>query len=243
MKDSPWVIWFDRKYIRGRSFWSLPMPAAPSWAARSIFKARDFASKHICYIVGSQAPLKFWTDPWHPKGALISQSSIGSIINFIPLKATIDEAKSQGWWDMIQDHPQLFDLKQFINSGLFYEFVLTYPIWKPESDGIFRLKSAWNSIRTLNPKPPRTSSIWFAGHTPKFSITSWQAMQDKVCTRDKLHFLSPNHDHSCLLYNSAPESTNHLFFNYSYSAWIWCWILRCISVRKKQKKSLSDEES
>ncbi|XP_077236579.1 uncharacterized protein LOC143878157 [Tasmannia lanceolata] len=121
MKDSPWVIWFDRKYIRGRSFWSLPMPTSPSWAARSILKARDFASKHICYIVGSQAPLKFWTDPWHPKGPLVSQSSIGSIINFIPLKATIDKAKSQGWWDMIQEHPQLLDLKQVINSGLFSE--------------------------------------------------------------------------------------------------------------------------
>ncbi|XP_077242326.1 uncharacterized protein LOC143882797 [Tasmannia lanceolata] len=115
-RNSPWVTWFDRKYIRGRSLWTLPMPASPSWATKSIIKSRDMASKHVCFIVGTQTPLQFWTDPWHPNGPLSAQSSITT--SFIPQKASIDEAKFQGGWDLIQVLPHLQELKQIINSGL-----------------------------------------------------------------------------------------------------------------------------
>ncbi|XP_077237323.1 uncharacterized protein LOC143879000 [Tasmannia lanceolata] len=199
------------------------------------------ASKHVCFIVGTQTPLQFWTDPWHPNGPLSAQSSITT--SFIPQKASIAEAKFQGGWDLIQVLPNLQELKQIINSGLFTKAANSNPIWKPESDGKFRLRSAWNAVRSPNLKPPWVSSVWFAGHTPKFSITAWQALQDKMSTRDNLHFLGPNHDRSCLLCNSASESVNHIFFNCSYSAWIWRVILRRISDRRKQKKSLSDEEN
>ncbi|XP_077226384.1 uncharacterized protein LOC143862957 [Tasmannia lanceolata] len=226
---------------RGRSLWTLPMPASPSWAARSIIKSRDMASKHVCFIVGTQTPLHFWTDPWHPNGPLSAQSSITT--SFIPQKASIAEAKFQGGWDLNQVLPHLQELKQIINTGLYTKAANSNPIWKPESDGNFRLCSAWNAVRSPNPKPPWVSSVWFAGHTPKFSITAWQALQDKMSTRDNLHFLGPNHDRSCLLCNSASESVNHIFFNCSYSAWIWRLILRRISDRRKQKKSLSDEKN
>ncbi|XP_077226326.1 uncharacterized protein LOC143865431 [Tasmannia lanceolata] len=156
---------------RGRSLWTLPMPASPSWAARSIIKSRDMASKHVCFIVGTQTPLHFWTDPWHPNGRLSAQSSI--MTSFIPQKASIAKAKFQGGWDLIQVLPHLQELKQIINTGLYTKAANSNPIWKPESDGNFRLCSAWNAVRSPNPKPPWVSSVWFAGHTPKFSITAW----------------------------------------------------------------------
>ncbi|XP_077249224.1 uncharacterized protein LOC143888680 [Tasmannia lanceolata] len=74
-------------------------------------------------------------------------------------------------------------------------------IWKPSSDGTFSLKSAWDILRPKHPKAPWASSIWFSGHIPKQSVTSWQALL---------------HDFSCPLCSTESESINHLFFRCSF---------------------------
>ncbi|XP_077237074.1 uncharacterized protein LOC143878709 [Tasmannia lanceolata] len=113
----------------------------------------------------------------------------------------------------------------------------------PEADGTFFTKSAWNSIRSSHHPPDWVSSLWFPGHIPKFSFTTWQAIQDRFPTKDRLTFLPINADKRCLLCNSVTESVNHLFFSCSYSAWIWRSILRKLSFRKNQRKSFGEEES
>ncbi|XP_077246085.1 uncharacterized protein LOC143885940 [Tasmannia lanceolata] len=118
-QNSPWVTWFHRKYLRNRSFWFSPMPSNPSWAVRSIFKAREVAKKHICYIVGPDSSLLFWKDPWHPKGPLESQSSLGSFSIFIPPLASIRGSIQDGGWDEILELPLFQELKPILNYGLF----------------------------------------------------------------------------------------------------------------------------
>ncbi|XP_077215496.1 uncharacterized protein LOC143850066 [Tasmannia lanceolata] len=113
----------------------------------------------------------------------------------------------------------------------------------PEADGTFSTKSAWNSIRSSHHPPDWVSSLWFPGHIPKFSFTTWQAIQDHLPTKDRLTFFPINSDKRCLLCNSETESVYHLFFSCSYSAWIWRTILRKISLRKNQRKSFGEEES
>ncbi|XP_077252452.1 uncharacterized protein LOC143891825 [Tasmannia lanceolata] len=241
-KSTPWVKWFNLKYIRNRSIWSLPMPCSPSWAARSIIKARSLAMPHTCYLVSPTSNLKFWSDPWLPNGPITSQPSFGSIINFIPPNATIQETFEKGWWNMIQLLPHFSELKALTDSALLTSKLPSKVIWKPDSNGLFSLSSAWNTIRTKNHHQNWSSSIWFPGHIPKFSTTSWLAIQGKLSTRDRLSFQGPLRDTLCSLCNVDSESHNHLFFSCSYSAWIWQQILWRISNRKKQRKSIGEEE-
>ncbi|XP_077232625.1 uncharacterized protein LOC143869974 [Tasmannia lanceolata] len=230
---SPWVQWFHRKYIRNRSFWNISMPGNPSWAVRGIFRVRAIARKYICYIIGPNSNLLFWKDPWHPNGPLENQSSLSSIS--IPESATISDTISNGWWSLIHQHPYLSDLKAILVTSLFSSSTPSFPVWMPEADGTFSTKSAWNSIRSSHHPPDWVSSLWFPGHIPKFSFTAWQAIQDRLPTKDRLTFLPINADKRCLLCNSVTESVNHLFFSCSYSAWIWRIILKKISLRKKFK--------
>ncbi|XP_077228506.1 uncharacterized protein LOC143861461 [Tasmannia lanceolata] len=75
-----------------------------------------------------------------------------------------------------------------------------------------------------------------------FGNPSQMAILNKLPTRDRLAFLSPSDDHSCILCNATPECVDHIFFNCSYTAWIWRSLLWRISNRKKQKKTLLEEE-
>ncbi|XP_077237123.1 uncharacterized protein LOC143878767 [Tasmannia lanceolata] len=242
-KNVPWVKWFSLKYIRNRSIWTLPMPAKPSWAARSIINARNLASSLVCYIVCPNSKLNFWTDPWHPAGPISNQISFEPLLNLIPISASINRIFEEGWWNLIQTQPYLQELKKITDTALISSSQDTKVNWKPESNGHFSIRSAWNSIRSTGQKVPWVSSIWFPGHVPKFSTTAWLAIQNKLTTKDNLHFLGPARDRTCPLCTAEPESTNHLFFNCSYSAWIWRQILGRVSDRKKQKKSLNEEEA
>ncbi|XP_077242063.1 uncharacterized protein LOC143882467 [Tasmannia lanceolata] len=197
---SLWVLWFHRKYIRNRSFWNISMPGNPSWVVRGIFRVRDIARKHICYIVGPNSNLLFCKDPWHPNGPLENQSSLSSIS--IPESTTISDTISNGWWSLIHQHPYLSDLKAIIFTSLFSSSTPSVPVWMPEAYGTFFTKSAWNSIPSSHHPPDWVSSLWFPGHIPKFSFTAWQAIQDRLPTKDRLTFLPINADKRCLLCNS-----------------------------------------
>ncbi|XP_077214052.1 uncharacterized protein LOC143848883 [Tasmannia lanceolata] len=116
-KNIPWVRWFDLKYLRNRSIWSIKMPSNPSWAARSIINARSFILPNVCYIVNPLSKLNFWNDPWHPNGPISSQTSVLS--NFIPPSASILRTFEEGWWNMILTLPQLWEFKMILDGALF----------------------------------------------------------------------------------------------------------------------------
>ncbi|XP_077219704.1 uncharacterized protein LOC143853891 [Tasmannia lanceolata] len=63
---------------------------------------------------------------------------------------------------------------------------------------------------------------------------------NKLSTKGRINF-GDQLDTNCVLCNSGNESINHLFFNCSFSAWIWRSILWRVGFRRKPKKSLIDE--
>ncbi|XP_077251405.1 uncharacterized protein LOC143890570 [Tasmannia lanceolata] len=104
------------------------------------------------------------------------------------------------------------------------------------------MKSAWNLLRSKSQKVQWFSSIWLKGSILKHSFIGWLAIQNKLTSRDRLAFLGPNRETKCVLCKSLSESTDHLFFRCSFSAWIWRSVLWRFSIRRKPFKSLKDEE-
>ncbi|XP_077228445.1 uncharacterized protein LOC143861405 [Tasmannia lanceolata] len=241
-RDTPWNHWFHGKYVRNRNFWLIKMPSRPSWAVRSVFKARESLKKSICYSIGDGAHVNFWHQPWLPSGIISSLSSLGTIINHIPNNATVMEVFQRGYWPDIQNEPHLKELKNIISTAILTPNSSDKLIWKETNDGTFTVKSAWNSLRPHLPKVDWFSSIWFQGSIPRHRFISWQAIQNKLSTKDRLHFLSSSTDSRCPLCKSERETRDHLFFFCSYSAWVWRCILWKISDRKKQLPSLVAEE-
>ncbi|XP_077232359.1 uncharacterized protein LOC143869136 [Tasmannia lanceolata] len=240
-RESLWVRWFKIKYLKKSSFWNRPMPSNPAWGVRSIFNCRTLAKPFMCYCVGKGRNIDFWTDPWHPDGPVHTQTTEGEL--FCLTKQTSIECMQQdGSWAHILHQAHLPQLHRIMKTGLFSHHEVDRIIWKGNPNGKFSLRSAWNQCRTRWAEVPWFKTVWHKGHIPRYSFTTWQAMQNRLSTRDRLCFLGSHRDLSCLLCNAGPESENHLFFRCSYSAWIWRSILWRCGFRRKPLKTLLQEE-
>ncbi|XP_077251946.1 uncharacterized protein LOC143891198 [Tasmannia lanceolata] len=150
--------------------------------------------------------------------------------------------KQDGSWDHITHQAHLSQIKKIMKIGLYSNKDADRIIWKDNPNGKFSLRSAWNQSRTRCAEVPWFKTVWNKGHIPRHSFTTWQAMHNRLSTRDRLFFLGSNRDLSCLLCKAEPEFVNHLFFQCSYSAWIWRSILWRCGYRRKPQKTLLQEE-
>ncbi|XP_077249090.1 uncharacterized protein LOC143888520 [Tasmannia lanceolata] len=241
-RESLWVRWFKIKYLKKSTCWNRPMPSNPAWGVRSIFNCRDLAKPFLCYCVGKGKSIDFWTDPWHPDGPVYTQTSEGELF-CLTKQISIEYMQQDGSWDHIFHQTHLPQLHRILKTGLFSNHNVDRIIWKGNPNGKFSLRSAWNQCRTRWTEVPWFMTVWHKGHIPKYSFTTWQAMHNRLSTRDRLCFLGSHRDLRCLLCNAGPESVNHLFFRCSYSAWIWRSILWRCGIRRKPLKTLILEEN
>ncbi|XP_077252340.1 uncharacterized protein LOC143891683 [Tasmannia lanceolata] len=242
-RRSLWVCWFKVKYLKKSSFWNRPMPSKSPWGVRSIFNCRDLAKPYLCYYcVGKGRDIDFWTDPWHPDGPVQSLTSEGELF-CITKKISIENMKQDGSWDHITQQPHMPQLNKIMRTGLYSNNDANRIIWKNNPNGNFSLRSAWNQSRIRCSEVPWFKTVWNKGHIPRHNFTTWQAMQNRLSTRrHRLFFLGSNRDINCLLCKAEPESVNHLFFQCSYSAWIWRSIPWRCGYRRKPLKTLLQEE-
>ena len=66
------------------------------------------------------------------------------------------------------------------------------------------------------------STIWFPSHYPEMATCLLRALLGKLLIKDKLLNFGIIQSNICTLWNSCPETINHLFFDCSYSRYIWC---------------------
>jgi len=68
---SLWVAWVRQNWLKGRSFWHIPLPKACSWSWKRILKLRDVAKEFLSFKVGKCHDISLWFDAWHPAGRLV----------------------------------------------------------------------------------------------------------------------------------------------------------------------------
>ncbi|XP_077242465.1 uncharacterized protein LOC143882977 [Tasmannia lanceolata] len=123
-RESLWVRWFKIKYLKKSTFWNRPMPSNPAWGVRSIFNSRDLAKSFLCYCVGKGKSIDFWTDPWHPDGPVISQTSEGELF-CLTKQISIECMQQDGSWAHILNQTHLPQLHRILKTGLFSHIMWT----------------------------------------------------------------------------------------------------------------------
>ena len=71
-----------------------------------------------------------------------------------------------------------------------------------------------------------SSGIWFTNATPKFAFVTWLAVRDKLSTMDRIVKWDPGAVEMCVLCKNASETRSHLFFECSYSAQVWEYLMK-----------------
>ncbi|XP_077249456.1 uncharacterized protein LOC143888963 [Tasmannia lanceolata] len=220
----------------------MKVPSKLSWAIRSILRAREVIKDKTCYLVGKEAEIELWTQPWHTDGVLEQLISKSVTDYSLSSMKCLDEIHSKEGWNPIINKPSLNQEISILQRSLFQEEDENRAIWKPNIDGYFSVKSAWNSIRQQNVVVPWASSVWFPGHVPRQALITWKVLHMKLLTRDHPIFCNRVMDDRCPLCNSEKETINHLFFRCGFSAWVWRSILWRYGSRRKLKKTIQDEE-
>ncbi|XP_077226229.1 uncharacterized protein LOC143859397 [Tasmannia lanceolata] len=183
-------------------------PSKPSGAFRSILKARETVKEKICYIVGKESEIDYWTQPWHSDGIIEHKfSKTGSDYSLSSVKS-LDEIHRHSSWNPILNKPSLKEEKIFLRKALFHEECSNKVILKPAVDGEFSVKSGWDNVRSKHSKVPWAKTIWFVGHIPRHALIAWKAIQGKLLTRDHLIFKNISIDEKCPLCKAERESIN-----------------------------------
>ena len=87
--------------------------------------------------------------------------------------------------------------------------------------GDFTFKTAWELARQPGETFEFHQLIWIPAHCPKMATCILRALKKKLLTQDKLIKFGVIQGNVCCLCNSQPETTDHLYFECSYSRYIW----------------------
>lgn len=94
-------------------------------------------------------------------------------------------------------------------------------IWTESSNGIFSFCTAWNQIRDIRMPFPYYDLVWFNSASPKMSVCLLKGLLDRLPTRARLKKFQIIEADSCVLCGLGVETIEHLYFNCSYSSYLW----------------------
>jgi hypothetical protein len=57
---SLWVAWVETIWLKGRSFWYIPIPSSCSWSRRKLLKLRELAKQLISFNIGKVSRVFLW---------------------------------------------------------------------------------------------------------------------------------------------------------------------------------------
>jgi hypothetical protein len=96
---SLWVAWTEVNWLKGRSFWKIPIPSSCSWSWNKILKLRDLAKDFIQFKVGNGSRVFLWLDHWHPVGYLLDTFGYRIVYDSgFPLQSKLDVIIKNGKW-------------------------------------------------------------------------------------------------------------------------------------------------
>ncbi|KAJ9536622.1 hypothetical protein OSB04_un000171 [Centaurea solstitialis] len=188
-RNSLWVNWIRRYYIRQQSFWLLKPKPSWSWVFRRILDTRLLVRRFFVYQLGSGETVNAWADTWLEAGPL---SDIISFRRFTSegyhLHTSVRDliVDCDGSWPIlwVNWNPDAFDQHMpFLTHG-----APDVVRWKDVHGNAidFSIREASRSIFGIDPLVPWTKFVWFKGHVPKFSFCMWTACCWRLPTQDRI---------------------------------------------------------
>ena len=227
-KDSLWVAWVQRLYLKQKSLWCAKIPSNCSWSWRKLLQLRDKIRPLIKHKVGNEAMTFLWHDFWNPVGPLLPCYGERIIYDSaIHSNAHVSAVIHNGEWNW--PIANLADLMTIKNSCANYPLDVSKEdsiSWSPDPSGAFTVSSTWNHFRHRMPVVNWYHTIWFPQTIRRHSFIVWLVIQDRLATQDKLLKWGLTNSVSCVFCRASVDDRNHLFFCCHFTAGIWIRILR-----------------
>ena len=227
-KDSLWVAWVRRLYLRRGSLWCAKTPSICSWSWRKILQLKDKIRPFIKHRVYNGKGTFLWHDFWNPIGPLLPHYGDRIVYDSaIENNALVAEVIREGRWNWpIAYSADLIDIKSScVNYHIDVSRADTVS-WTLAHSGVFTVYSAWNHFRSKMSVVCWHYTIWFPQAIRRHAFIVWLTIQDRLVTQDKLLKWGLTNSNSCVFCRANVEDRNHLFFGCHFTASIWLRILR-----------------
>ncbi|KAJ6978454.1 hypothetical protein NC653_026761 [Populus alba x Populus x berolinensis] len=221
-KQSIWATWIHTIHLRHRSFWHIKIPSNPSWSWRKILQSQECCKGWFTPCIGDGTSTSLWFDYWLPDGKrLIDMFSLRTLTSTgLPWTATVSDIIHGDRWHFpctVHDLQPIWSTIQFSpNSNRTDHYV-----WIGHPSRKFTVASAWELLRAKKPTNNMHKLLWYKGYIPRQSFILWLATQDRLSTMDRLYMTGIVSNSTCILCDNHTETHDHLFFQCSYSTFVW----------------------
>ena len=114
----------------------------------------------------------------------------------------------------------IVDVRQLASMHMYQDSTNIWE-WTASSNRAFTLASAWHIVRSHAPIFDLADVIWFLGCIPKMACCILKALHDRLPTSARLKQFKIVSSDMCVLCNKESETITYLFFDCSYSAYVW----------------------
>lgn len=97
----------------------------------------------------------------------------------------------------------------------------------------FRINLIYAKLRPVMPKVNWRRILLNNSASPKSLFVTWLAVQHRLTTKDRLISWNVACDPLCVLCGTSPETVQHLFFAFTFSAAVWESVLSYVGVVRK----------
>jgi hypothetical protein len=217
---SLWVAWVKENWLRGRSFWQIPIPQSCSWCWKQLLKLRNLAKRFLSFKVGDGRNIFLWLDVWHPDGCLLDSYGPRVIYDAgSSLNAKLSTIIRNGdWFWPFARSDKIVELQSKLSEVVIGE--VDQPIWNCKQ-GSYVCSATWEAIRQKECEVQWWQIVWHSVAIPKQAFMLWLVFKDAMITRSKLWKWGFMGDCLCPFCRGCLESREHLFFECGFSFRIW----------------------
>ena len=187
-KDSLWVAWVQRLYLRQGSVWCARTPSFCSWSWRKIIQLRERVRPFIRHKVYNGVGMFLWHDFWNQFGPLLPCFGKSIIYDSaIQRNAHVAQVIGGGKWNWpVASSADLIAIKNSCGDYPLDESKEDTISWTLAPSGVFTVSSAWNQIRPRKQVVNWHNSVWFPQSIRRHAFIVWLVIHDRLDTQDKL---------------------------------------------------------
>ena len=186
----------------------------------------------LSHKVGNGENTFLWYDNWHTLGPLVER--FGDRVMYdaaLPMDSKVAKVISNNSWAWpVANSVALMAIKEKLTQLPSPSACPDRVCWDPSPNGSFSTSHTWKAIYGSHNNVNWYKLIWFKGAYPRYSFLMWLAVQYRLSTHDRIYTFTPG-PLACTLCNKEMEDHNHLFFNCTYSTFIWQDILRRMNLQ------------
>lgn len=191
-------------------------------------KLRGDTIQFIKYVVGNGRNVNIWYDNWHNLGPLKARFGARVIYDAASSNsATMSDYVGDHGWN--KPMPISNELIQMLDTWPQYQPRIDMDDrveWVLNANKEYTVKSAWNAIRRVGTVATWHKVVWHRDAIPRCSFIMWLVCRNRIRTRDRLKRWGVIDDSTCVLCGNGEETRDHLFFNCSFSGYVWSCVLK-----------------